>query len=217
MENNHLQPSESEDDLNSFVCEVCELPYHECLCYELCETCELPSNECLCNAYIVPGNNMPMNQNLNNKSYEWVAPERSSPSQKRNNAPQGICVYYTQGRCSYGNTCKFSHDIGTSSNSGSSNNSSSSDLCKFYASGNCRFGDTCRFSHSVKINQPSGNQGTDSGNTSSRSFDSNPEFLKRKEKLKELSDEIAMLEDLLSEKRDEYTNLEMDIQRLSIR
>lgn len=74
------------------------------------------------------------------------------------------CKFFAQGKCAFGERCKFSHEIG--SGGGGSNpspfcnpvgqpsnafggNGSNKQPCKFFANGTCRNGDRCKFSHEL--------------------------------------------------------------------
>jgi len=204
-------------DWSAFLCEVCEKPYHECFCYGYCENCDQPSNECMCNAYTgEEGQQFP-------QPVETRAPPPTSQK-------TGICVYYAQGRCTFGDACKYAHVFSgaTSNKSEEYNGNGSSDVCKFYMAGNCKFGKSCRFSHSVPITSNS-NINVNTTNHQASSFDhKNPNDIKtgnhsqhvgdskgslsaKMSQLVELRVEISLLESVLDDKRSVEIELESEI------
>jgi GLE1-like protein./Zinc finger C-x8-C-x5-C-x3-H type (and similar). len=80
------------------------------------------------------------------------------------------CKYFAQGKCKYGASCKYSHDVsrnlGTNvaspfgqaqntsvspfGNTGWNDSSNKTQPCKFFAEGKCRFGANCKFCHDTK-------------------------------------------------------------------
>ncbi|CAK9300227.1 unnamed protein product [Gordionus sp. m RMFG-2023] len=74
------------------------------------------------------------NQNANRPCNNKVKSEYVQQHQ-----PKSICKFYTEGRCTKGDDCKFSHD---------SSVNSKQEVCKYYIQNTCTKGDACIFMHS---------------------------------------------------------------------
>lgn len=216
------------EDWSAYVCEICEQPFHECFCYKVCEICGLPNNECQCNqGSFIKDQKIAVNSSNNISNHT-----------SNTNVHGQICVYFLQGRCTFGDSCKFVHAQGSftsppavrhsapyPSNGSGMMPTPSGEVCKFFAAGNCKFGSSCRFSHSLPISRTP-NQvmkpnftGLESKfnnlKTKSSENGTTEEILQRKiAQIMDLKDEISMLEDVLAEKRETEAVLEMEIANL---
>lgn len=54
------------------------------------------------------------------------------------------CWHFQQGRCSYGDRCRFRHVA-----AGSTDSTARAPQCRFWLQGECKFGEHCRFSHGL--------------------------------------------------------------------
>eukprot|EP00049_Salpingoeca_infusionum_P001246 m.46622 g.46622 ORF g.46622 m.46622 type:complete len:442 (+) comp10932_c0_seq6:226-1551(+) len=57
---------------------------------------------------------------------------------------QVLCEYFSRGKCTKGDTCRFSHDRATSRRI---------TLCKYFKAGHCEYGSKCKYDH-VRIKEP---------------------------------------------------------------
>jgi len=65
-------------------------------------------------------------------------------SQQTSGTKNVQCKYYLHGACNKGDSCHFSHEMGSSK---------PNMVCRFYQQGHCAYGDNCRYDH-VKPAQP---------------------------------------------------------------
>jgi len=199
--------ADKNSEWSAFLCEVCDQPFAECFCYKLCENCELPTNECVCNSFQIQDQKMPQNV------------QHQNPSSQMPVVNGGICIYFLQGRCTYGENCKYSHGgYGTNNAVPKSTNGgdSGSEVCKFFLSGNCKFGKSCRFSHGMETTKysDSAKEPRRTNNIPSDHKGSNSRLEAKMHELMDLRDEIALLEDVLSQKREVENALEQELASL---
>jgi len=196
---------------SAFLCEICEQPYGDCFCYKVCDKCEQPTNECNCD------DSSPF---TNNHHQEKPNPSGGRPSPSVQN---GICIYFLQGRCTYGDACKYTHSVSYPPINSvpvpindfgmQSSHSQGGDICKFFAAGSCKYGKSCRFTHSVPVSIPipapktQSNRGEKPNNSSGNSTLSD-----KMAQLLDLQEEIGLLEGVLSEKREMEALLEREIE-----